>query len=326
MSTSGSYSYSQNKLQILTNAYALINIGQEGSDLSSYQLSYASDALNLMLKHWETNSSIKLWKRQEAVLFTNLNQQIYQLGSVSGADNATNNYVSTTTTAIISNTSSTIPVTSTDGMTIGQNIGLELDNNTRQWGTITNISSNILTASFSANTTSAIGNTVIVFTSLINRPLKLLRMSALDLKNNNTETIVDLVSYNEYFNLPNKNTSGSLPVNAYYDYILNNSVPFTGSLYVYPVQNVVSTILTFTYYDCIQDMLNNTDTLDLPQEWQKGVIWNLAADLAIPNGKFTEYDKISPIAEKLKIELEKYDSDDASLSLRPAGHDWDNAR
>jgi hypothetical protein len=319
MSTSGSYSFTLTKTNIIARAFQLINVYDLNSTIDSDDYSYASDALNLMLKSWEAEG-IHLWKRRQATLFPALNQYQYQLGSVSGADNVANTYVATTVATAVTNASSTVIVNSVTGMAIGNFVGLELDDGTRQWGTISNIVSKTLTVSFTTTTTAAVNNTVIVYSAKINRPLKFIRATTIDLNNSNAEVTLQDLNFDDYFDLPVKNSPGR-PVNYYYDYVLNNGLSYTGSVFLYPQPNDVSVLLNFTYYDSIQDMINNTDNADLPQEWLKTIVWNLACDLATAYGKLTELQQLAPAADKLKLMLERFDNDDSALRIRPDNND-----
>lgn len=315
MATSNSYSFSLNKLQILTRALQLINIAPLTGEVDNAVLSHASDKLNMMIKLWEAEG-IKLWKRREAVLFTQLNQNSYQIGSVSGADRATNTYVSTTVSANVAQGTNQLTLTDVTGLSDGMNIGLELDSEERQWGTITNINSstNVVTVSFTTTDTAASGQTVVAYSSLINRPLRILRATYLNLKSSSVEVRIELISYDKYFNLPNKTIAGN-PTNAYYSRLINNALPYTGTLFVYPVPNVTATIITFTYLDCIQDMLNNSDDPDFPQEWLYPLIFNLAVELAYDYQKFEEIQILQPKADQLKAVIDTFDADDAPLEL-----------
>ena len=315
MSTSGSYSFNLNKTQIITEAFSEINVYDPNQTIDADDYAIASNKLNLMLKTWE-GEGVHMWKRRLATLFPALNQYSYQLGSVTGADNCTNTYVSTTVSSAVSASSSTIIVVSASGLSNGMNIGLELDDGTRQWGTVSNISGTTLTVSFSTTTTSASGNTVVAYTNKINRPLNIMRMTRVDLKNSSMEAPLMPISYDQYFNMPLKTISG-LSTNFYYDKLLSNSLPYTGTLYLFPQPSLVSTVITFSYNDSIQDMINSNDSLDLPQEWLETVIINLACRLAPKYGKQQELAALQPLADKLKLTLENFDNDDTNLRFRP---------
>lgn len=317
MATSGSYSFNLTKLQILQRALQMINIYDVNSPVDNDDLTFASDILNLMLKSWEVEG-IRLWKRRQATLFTQSGQNSYQIGSVSGADHVTNSYVSTTINSAVSEGDSTVVCASVTGMSVDDNIGIELDSGTRQWFTISaiNTSTKTVTLSGTVDSAASTSNTVVTYTSKINRPLEIIQATCLDLKNSNSATSMMDLSFDEYFNLPIKTSSGQRFNNYYYDRLLNNTLPYTGTLYLFPQPSAVWVILNFIYYDEIQDMVNNSDSPDFPQEWLYAIITNLAVELAaFGYGKLTELAPLQQKALQLKQELLNFDNDDSSLKI-----------
>jgi hypothetical protein len=205
------------------------------------------------------------------------------------------------------------------------NVGLEQDDGTRLWGTINSINTGTqtLTCSFTTTTTAAAGNTLVAYTtsSLINRPLRIIRATTMDLKNDDEESTMMAIGYDAYFNLPLK-TSAGRPVNFYYDKLLNNGISYTGTLYLYPDPDAVWVLINFTYLDSIQDMINSTDNVDFPQEWIYPLVVNLAAELAYAYGKYVELQQLQPKAQQLKAILDNFDSDDESLIIMPDNQNY----
>lgn len=315
MATSNSYTFNLNKLQIITEALDIVNLLPSNGNIPQDMFNKASNSLNMLIKYWEARQ-IKLWKRKEATLFPQLNQASYQLGSVSGADHVTGSYVNTFTSSSTASGVNQIVVTSTTGLTNGMNIGLELDSELMQWGTISSINTGTktITVSFTTSTTAASGQAVYAYSSLINRPLRVLRGTYMDVKAGNIEVTMQKLSYDEYFNLPKKNIPGP-PTNFYYDRVLDNSLPYTGTFYIYPAPNVTSKIINFTYLDSLQDMLNNTDSADFPQEWVYPIVINLSAMLAMRYGKMQEYPTIKAEADQALAVAENFDSDDEEMHI-----------
>jgi hypothetical protein len=313
MATSGTYTFNLNTLQIIEMAFQESNIYDLGSTIENEDYEYALKKLNLMLKSWEIKG-IRLWKRRQATLFTDANSYSYNIGSVSGSDHCTSSYVNTTltSTSIIGN--NIISVDDNSNFEIGMNIGIEVNDGTRQWSTIT--TKGVSTISFADTLTvdADSTNTVVAYTSKINRPLEIIRATSCDLKNNNSEVQIGDISYDEYFNMPLKTTVGR-PCNFYYDRLINNSLPYTGTLYLFPCPDTCSTVINFSYYDCIQDIVNSNETVDLPQEWLPAIYMGLAAELCIPYDKTEKLQMIKPIAEQLRAELESFDSDIEDLNI-----------
>jgi hypothetical protein len=125
------------------------------------------------------------------------------------------------------------------------------------------------------------------------------------------------LSRQEYFDLPNKATSPSVPVSWYFD-----PQRASGVLYVWPAPDTTAAseyTLQTTFLRRIDDMLASNDDLDMPQEWLDPVIWLLADDLE------TEYPvndarlamKIERKAAEAKQVLDYWDTEGSSIFMQP---------
>jgi len=316
MSTSGTYTWSLNRDEIILRAYQEINTyGRDDTSVSANDLSFAVIKLNSMLQTWSIDD-VKPSKRRRAYLFPALNTYQYAIGSLSGSAHCTTSYQSTTiTTAAISGATS-LTIGSTTGMTVADKIGIELDDGTRQWTTIATIpTSTTLTINVALTGAAAATNTVVTYTSLINKPLDILYGTTIDLKNSNSEVSIDPLSHNEYWKLPLKSSAGR-PNNLYFDAVLSGAIPHTSNMYLYPAPADVHNIISFVYVDKIQDMSGATNDVDLPQEWLETIVFNLAAKLAFSSGKFVELDKIKPEADRLYTILKASFADKTPLKLK----------
>lgn len=308
MARSNVYTYTLARDKIIQRAFQLINVYDLNETPQNNDVLYASDILNGMVKAWEADG-IHLWKRRQATLFPALDDHEYSIGSTGW--HCTNSYVSTTLSGDEASGQTTLSVTSSTGMTASDYIGIELDDGSRQWTTISSVpSSTSVIVSVALTGAAESGNTVLSYTSKINRPLRILRATTMDLDNDSNEVMMSMYSYDEYFNLPLKSTEGR-PNNYYYDKLLDN-----GTLYVYPEPQNVNTLINFTYDDCFQDFTTATDSPDFPQEWIYPLVVNLAVELAYAYGKFVELERLEPKAEKLKMTLESFDGDEEPLTFR----------
>jgi len=304
--------FNLNKSDIITRAMQMINAIDFNATPTAEESAYASDMLNLMIKKWEANG-LNLWKRRIGYLFPAYNTASYSLGS--SGSNATLSYVDTTISAAEASGQTTLSVTSSSGMSANDYVGIELDDGTRQWTTISSVpSSTSIIVNSALTDDAAAGNTVIAYTTKITRPLRILRGTILDLENNDAEVNVQLIGHDEYFNLPIKSTLGR-PNNFYYDKLLSGTTPYTGTLYLYPVPDNVNRILTFTFQESLADMTNSTDYAEIPQEWVYALIVNLACELAYSYGKFEELQMLQPKADAELAIVQLFDSDDANLTI-----------
>ena len=318
MATSGSYDYSLSRDSLILLAYQSINIYDKEAttaDMSSADVTIANNILNGLIKTWQTEG-IKLWKRRIGYLFPAIGQRKYELGTASGADHCTNTYVATTLSAAEAAAQTVLSLTSTTGMTAADFIGIELDDGTRQWTTIVSVdSATQVTITTALTGAAASGNTVITYTTKLNRPLNVIRGTTLDLKSSSqTEQMMDPISHDTYFNMPTKSLAG-VPNNFYYDKLITGATPHTASLYLYPQPNSVSKIITFSYQDSIQDFDSSANNPDFPQEWYYPLAINLGVELGYFLGKFNEIPIIEAHAKELKASCINFDSDNTALKV-----------
>lgn len=125
-------------------------------------------------------------------------------------------------------------------------------------------------------------------------------------------------SRQEYLDQPNKAVSPSIPVNYYFDPKVD-----ADTLYLWPAPSTQTVALgyqiIFDYYRLMSVQVASNDTLDMPQQWQQALIWNLANNLE------TQYPVNDPrIAAKVEAQaassyamIRGWDNEDASLFMQP---------
>lgn len=287
----------------------LININQtaRGADQE-----YAVDIFQSMIKLWQAEG-IQLWNRRQATLFTVYQDYQYSLSNSSGSDHCTNSYVNTTLSAAEASGQTVLSVTSSTGMTAADFVGIELGNKSRQWTTIVSVDSATQITVTAALTAAAVsGATVVAYTSKISdRPLRILDMRNIDLNNSKNSVSMEMIGYDQYFNIPVKVTDGR-PINFYYDKLLD-----AGVLYVFPRPDDVDVLLEFTYHEALEDVDSATNNVDFPTEWTLPLIYGLAAELCVAFGKFTELQIIAPLAQQYKQIVREFDNDEEPFFLLP---------
>lgn len=308
MATSGSSNFNLARDQIITIAFQHINVYNEGDTIAAADMTFASNLLNMMMKSWQTGQP-RLWTKTEAKLFLQLGQTEYELSST--GDNATSNYVNTTLSADEASGQTIISLTSSTGMTVADNIGIILDDGTVQWTTISSIpdsTSVVIAAALTDDATS--GNIVYSYTTKIDRPLQVFscrRNSSAD-----QDTPMFMYSYDEYFNLPNKTSTGT-PTSATYNPQLNN-----GILYIWPSPISTTDTINITFARPIQDMDIATNNPDFPQEWLEVLAMQLAVKLSYRYGKRREVAELKNDADILLDQLSNWDNELASIYFQPA--------
>lgn len=135
---------------------------------------------------------------------------------------------------------------------------------------------------------------------------------------NGIETPMTQFSRQEYLDQPNKLVSTSIPVNFYFDPQVD-----VGTLYLWPAPST-STVtqgydVVYDYYRLMSIQVATNDTLDMPQQWQQALIWNLANNLE------TQYPVNDPrLAAKIEMQaatsyamIKGWDNEDASVFFQP---------
>lgn len=146
-----------------------------------------------------------------------------------------------------------------------------------------------------------------------------LRIHSVRRKNQGIETPMTALSRQEYFDLPQKTDSPSVPVSYYFD-------PQQGSgvLYLWPAPSteVVSAYtINLTYLRRMADFDASGNELDMPQEWQEAFIYNLAVRLMTqyPVNDQSIANDIKGMAAGLYQMLSSFDAETTSVFFQPDG-------
>lgn len=290
MARSGSYDYSRTRDQIIFGAMRLCGMKDAGQTPAAEDLADAAETLEMMVKAWQ-GQGLHLWKQKEATLFVQPGTRSYTLGP--SGDNATQSYTETTLAADAVATDATISVTSATGISDTYYIGIVLDSGTIQWTTVSGAPSGTdVTIADALTGDASSGNAVYVYASKIQRPLRVLSIRREN--SSGTEIELELVSRDEYFELPNKTTRG-VPTQAYYDPQLD-----IGRLYFWVIPESVDYKFNITYLEPIQDFDEAANEPDFPAEWLEALKYGLAVRLA------PEYGLDIPSRQWLKAEAEQY--------------------
>lgn len=314
MASSGSTNFDVVTNQIIQEALELLGVVGPGDTVSGDDYSSCLRTLNLMIKTWQSQG-IHLWTEQEAILFLNEDQVRYQLGGAS-ADEASDEVIKTELSADEASGQTTLSIDSSASMTVLDNIGIELDDGTIHWTTITSIpdSTSVIINSALASAASE-NNNVYVYTTIMGRPLEITQARLL--RDDNTTITMRPLSRREYFSIPNR-TVTSTPIQYFSDYQKDKTF-----IYIYPASETVANRIELSYKRLIEDFDNSTDSADFPQEWLGAIIYNLAVAAA---PKYFKEEKvngmISTLASQYLQGLKSYDQEKVSFKLRPNIDYW----
>lgn len=269
MTTSGVYTLSVNRDQIIRMAMLNIEKLDEVEIPSAQETTDCALFLNMMVKQWMGKSDfapgLKTWTRRHGHLFLSGLTGTYTVGST--VTGWTNNYVQTTTTATVTAGVSVIPVTSVTNMTIGDNFGIVLDSNSYiYWTTIQNIVGLNVTIAGTIPTgkQASFGAAIYDFTTIAQQPDVIETAFLRDFQFNDTP--LRIMTLQEYDNLPNKAAVLSYvsdPTAIYYEWQLTSSNLFTDVAGAADLTKHIA----MTYMEEIQVFTNPLDTPEYPSEW-----------------------------------------------------------
>lgn len=123
-----------------------------------------------------------------------------------------------------------------------------------------------------------------------------------------TEIPVNVVSRQEYKDLPVKSTPGP-PVLVYYDPQINNGV-----LYVWPIGDTGTPTLVLTVQRPLEDFDAEGDTPDLPQEWYLPAVYTLGVLLSPQYGGVRA--DLKALADQYLLELFEYDDEAVPFRIK----------
>lgn len=126
------------------------------------------------------------------------------------------------------------------------------------------------------------------------------------------------LSREDYFRLPNKTTQ-SYPIQYYYDRQRES-----GRLYVWPTADATLGTIKFTYRRVIYDIGDQSETLDVPQEWYEAMLYGLADRLLGLYGKVgsPEGNRVTQKAQEAYFRIEGFaiGEGEGSISILPGGY------
>jgi hypothetical protein len=183
MATSGSFNFSLSAANVIDMAVENLGVLASGGTIVSADQTLALRRLNVIAKMYQGTADgapgLKVHTRQRITLFLAKGQQSYLVGPASTDARASTQYGRTTisaaeaaaqtTISITSNTDTTTYPGTTVTMTNGDIVGIQLDDGTIQWTTISGTPASTMTIASGLTDAAAAGNYVYWFTSRAQR-------------------------------------------------------------------------------------------------------------------------------------------------------------
>lgn len=290
MVTSGTANFNPAITQMINSMYRKIGVIAEDEIPTAGQYADALFAGNALIKEWMA-LGIHVWTEEEAILFFQAGQNIYQLGGTgaggTGPDNCcdANSWVPMQIATPVSGGATSITVTNTvapNGVTVtsGDNLGIVLDSGVAFWTTVNGAPvGNVVTITnpIPAGQSASAQNSAFDYTTKIVRPLKIPRARQIYYSGGQTGprlTPMTVLSRKEYMDLPNPLDPG-ISTQFFYSPQL-----VTGLFYAWPNPQNANFGARFTWYRPLMDLTTPANTADLPQEWLNGLMWNIAMEMA----------------------------------------------
>lgn len=288
-STSGSYTFSVTRDDIIVAAMLDIGALAEGEYPTSQEFTDCAFRLNMLVKQWMGDTDfapgMKVWTRKRADLFLDTTLYTYRLGQTGDnwVDSTTglqypNAFGQTTLTANAAIAATVLPVATTATLNVNDFIGILLGTGNWYWTTVASFNSVAGTVTIPApGLPSAASSTTFVvnYTNKGIRPVKLITAVLRDQYWNDTP--LSTMTVERYESLPTKAmpTNSGDPTSLLYESQWSPSAP-NGRIYldVGSPQDVTKRIHC-TYLAPVQDFLNPGDAPDYPQQWYLPLVLQL---------------------------------------------------
>lgn len=289
MPSSGSYDFSVDRNTIVQDAYTELTYLAAGETLSPEDLAWGSRKLNYLVKQWQGKADyapgLKVWSRQRLTLFLAKGQQRYTIGPAATDARATAQYGRTTIRAaealgqtvldVTARTDTTTYPGTTVTMTDSDIIGIELDDGTIHWSTISSSSGSgpTVTIALALAAAAAAGNYVWWFTARAQKPIHV--ETAVLRDENYKDTPLDVYKEVERYEQLGDKTADGDPGSIL---IENQRANLAVTCNVQP--NDVTKVINLTVLYPSEDFDAATDVPSYPQEWYRALMLGLAIDLA----------------------------------------------
>lgn len=285
MATSGSTTFNLTANEIIRESFDVLEMGIEGEDETSESFQRAIRSLNMMLATWQ-GQEIHLWTYTEVTLFLEAGVSSYILENVQ----ATNREIRTALTTAAVDTDTTVTLDSVSELADTWSIGILKDDNNFFWTTVNGAPvGNVVTLTDALDGDAAADNVVYYYetgVAPVERVLNIRRVNGFT-----NDTPVQQVSHQEFFDLPSKESEGSVS-EAYYDRQRDNGV-----LHIWATPANSLELMRLTTERRLEDFVATDDDPDIPKYWLEALIYNLALRLAtkfrVPEAIYNRVEKMA---------------------------------
>lgn len=277
MATSGNYTYAPTVNELATEVFDLLQIGSDGEDLSGDMFNRFKNTANAFLKSMQAQN-LHLWTKKEGSLFLKKGQEKYDFRDSS--THLSNEWFETTTTAATTAGAYSFTVASAANILAGDTIGIIQDDNDLFWTTVVRVSSLTVTVTDPITNATVSGAYVRNYRDTF---IPVSRVTSVRRRDTSGYEIpVVFESREDFFNLPNKTSSGTV-IQAYYDRQDVAGEKY-GVMYVWNSPSSSDSVINFTYERKMQIITDPDETIDIAEDAQEMFIFNVAKRLIYKYG------------------------------------------
>lgn len=322
MALSASFDFTVARSDIIPAALRKLGVLAEGQSPTTNQTTYASLALNVMLKAFQADG-LPLWQMKTGYIYPLHNVNTYSLAN-SGGGHFSTELVITKLTAAAAAAETTLTVSTTaandvQGTTANSDqIGIELDDGTIHWTTIS--SGGGTTAPVIASglaSAAASGNRVYAYTAKAHRPAGIQgvwRVTAAT----QARVRLDPTPYVNLMSQGNLTTEGAVMTWNYIESVTAVPGTSTGTFTIWPRFADGADYLEVWFQQDFDDMDADANNLAFPAEWYEAIIYGLALRLTdeyqVPDNI---YKRIANAAGAAKERAESATTEGTSIYVFP---------
>jgi hypothetical protein len=310
MALSASVNFTANRDELITSSLRICNVVASGETPTGAEINDGTQTLNMMLKSWMADGQ-HLFTRRRVSLLLEKNKSKYVLSETGDYATYAESQNNTTMRIAAIAAATTLDVATTTGMTAGDYIAVVMDDGNLHKTTIASVTdADTVVITDGLTYASAIDKPIYWFTTKIARPQRVLQAFSRD--SSNLDTIITIVSQQEYWALSKKSNDGRVN-QVYYDPQIS-----AGYLYVWPETDTVTSRLEMVVQKPFDDLDISTNNVEFPVEWLNAIKFNLAFYLAFEYGvSRVHMDRLERRAMQERAAILTYDREDTSVFFQP---------
>jgi len=280
LQTSGTNTYSATAIQLLTAALRLTQVIGDEETPTGAQLQSGLDAMTAMCKGWQV-AGIHVWAEEEAILFLQPGQILYQVGTTTTDHFCLFNDLRQGSLAAVATAgASTVSVTSATGILSGDQFGVQLDSGLNFWTTVSGapVGTTVTLAAVLPASASQ-GAITFDYTTPLARPLRVMGGRRYNYASG-VDVPIQMWARLDYQAQPNKMTPGTTTA-FFFDPQTGQGAyqGATAQMNAWPNPQNNTFGMRFTAQRALQDIGTLANVPDFPVEWNAAIKWNLAMEL-----------------------------------------------